>query len=635
MKRTLLALLVATVACGPNYQNGKTKCSVSGTCPSGFVCGTSGVSDMCIALGDSGCKSSSQYMCSPGVCVTSKSYCARVGVDASTSSDRDGSSLDGGGGTSVDLSMDVEWVPDGSVPADLGTKPDSTSVGKEVAGDGGSGGTDANTRGSGGVGGSVVSSGGIVGAGGIGNMGGASGSGGAAGAPGSCAATPVTSVCQTAINSSTTSSCGICMATQCCGQLSACVADTTCETSTTGPIWNSLLLCTSDCCHSACMGGDAGAAAPDASLPDAAICNEATCPGSCCKGNVCAVSQSASSCGILGATCGTCGPTGTTVAFGNGKAAGAMTGFGWVALGALDAITDPTCRGEAITAATSYCLGGTQWNSTSALCVSGLIPALAPTNPDYTNNWGINLGVDATINRLGTLGNFGQTLGQSFTSIAITVTGSPLSGLRAQIHRSGDPSGTNYCAAMTSGTAIPLAAFNTKCYDFPPDGVALTLEDVPNIDQVNVQIPSGAAAITVTNLCITGIAFFSGAPSTCAPTMAGEGCMDAGYLNCGSACCPSTLPYTCSATSKCYATETAAVTACGSTPCSTCVAPTNICTPSAGGVTCATAGDLSCDGKCCDAAHPFHCSATSMCYSTAIAAATACGSTACSTCVGS
>jgi hypothetical protein len=60
---------------------------------------------------------------------------------------------------------------------------------------------------------------------------------------------------------------------------------------------------------------------------------------------------------------------------------------------------------------------------------------------------------------------------------------------------------------MTSGTAIAFTSFNTKCYDTPPDGVALTAADVPNIDEIYVDVPSITTAITVTNLCITGIAF--------------------------------------------------------------------------------------------------------------------------------
>jgi hypothetical protein len=194
-------------------------------------------------------------------------------------------------------------------------------------------------------------------------------------------------------------------------------------------------------------------------------------------------------------------PTGTTVTFASGKAQGAMTGYGWVALGSADSITDPTCGGIAFTSTTNC--AATTWDTAnpSALCMSGSVPALSAVNPDYTDNWGVVIGVTSTASTPS------GGLGQSFSSIAITVTGSPASGLRAMVHRKGDPDTTSYCAAMTSGTAIAFTSFNTKCYDTPPDGVALTAADVPNIDEIYVDVPSITTAITVTNLCITGITF--------------------------------------------------------------------------------------------------------------------------------
>ncbi len=105
-----------------------------------------------------------------------------------------------------------------------------------------------------------------------------------------------------------------------------------------------------------------------------------------------------------------------TVIFSNGKAVGAMTGYGNVYVGTTDTVSSPTC-------------GASQ---------------------------------------------------ASITSVA-------------------------YCA--TSGTAIPFTSFNTACWNIPPNGTALTAVDVPNIDQIFVQVSAGPAAITVTNLCVTGITF--------------------------------------------------------------------------------------------------------------------------------
>ena len=191
-------------------------------------------------------------------------------------------------------------------------------------------------------------------------------------------------------------------------------------------------------------------------------------------------------------------PTGTTVTFLNGKAMGAMTGNGWVALGPLDSLSDPKCGTATYTSTTTNC-AATTWNTTSSLCITGTIPALNAI-PDYTDNWGIQIGVDAT-------DPADTGLGQTLTSVAITVTGIPTSGLRAMVHRMNDPVGSNYCSPMTSGTAIPFTNFNTKCYDTPPDGTPLTAADVTNIDQVSVQVSSSSTAITVTNLCITKITF--------------------------------------------------------------------------------------------------------------------------------
>jgi hypothetical protein len=187
------------------------------------------------------------------------------------------------------------------------------------------------------------------------------------------------------------------------------------------------------------------------------------------------------------------------VTFASGKAAGAMTGYGWVALGTADTISSPTCGTATITNA-APCLTSTTWNSTTALCITGSVPALG-TPPDYTGNWGVSVGVNSTDSTPS------GGLGQSFSSVTITVSGSPGSGLRALVHRKGDPAATSYCATLTSGTAMPLTSFSTTCYTPASPGTAITTTDVPNIDQISVQVSSGTAAITVSNLCITGITF--------------------------------------------------------------------------------------------------------------------------------
>jgi hypothetical protein len=189
-----------------------------------------------------------------------------------------------------------------------------------------------------------------------------------------------------------------------------------------------------------------------------------------------------------------------TVSFQYGAAYGPITGFGWIALGALDWVTDPTCGyyGAAITK-TAPCLDTTNWNSPTALCVSATIPALPalPTQDDYNNNWGIQIGVNA--NEIP-----GFPIGRAYSTIAMSLSGSPTAGLRIELHRAGDSEATTYCANNT-GAPIPLTAFNTACWD--NTGTAFTATDAPLIDKVGVQVSSTLAAITVANLCLNSITF--------------------------------------------------------------------------------------------------------------------------------
>jgi hypothetical protein len=195
----------------------------------------------------------------------------------------------------------------------------------------------------------------------------------------------------------------------------------------------------------------------------------------------------------------------------DGKAVGVMSGFGFVSLGALDSVSSPSCDNSesggsasaTITKATP-CQGVTKWKSSDGVCVSGAIPALpgSPVQADYDNNWGIQVGFDASAPAGQTIG----TIASSFKSITLTVSGAPQTGLRAEIHRLHDPNEVTYCANMTSGKSIALSAFSTQCYGGSSD-VKLKEDDLPNIDKVGVQVSSGSTAISVDNLCLTRVVF--------------------------------------------------------------------------------------------------------------------------------
>jgi hypothetical protein len=83
-----------------------------------------------------------------------------------------------------------------------------------------------------------------------------------------------------------------------------------------------------------------------------------------------------------------------TVTFNAGVGKGAMSGYGWVIMGALDVVTSPTCgpNEAAITARDTCVSTSTNWESNTAVCVSGTIPALppSPTSTDLADNWGSN-----------------------------------------------------------------------------------------------------------------------------------------------------------------------------------------------------------------------------------------------------
>jgi len=210
--------------------------------------------------------------------------------------------------------------------------------------------------------------------------------------------------------------------------------------------------------------------------------------------------------GGSGGKTGACTPDTNGICFSEGKAAGLMTGFGFVALGSLDTMTSPACDTGTPISKTNACTTTTIWNSNNALCITGSVPALpgSPQQSDYDNNWGLQVGAN-TSEPPGTV--LGPSVA-SYKTITLRVTGTPSTGLRAEIHRLGDPEGTTYCAKMTSGATINLTSFSTECYGGSND-VKLTTADIPNIDKIAVQVSSTNSAISVTDLCLTSIQFGS------------------------------------------------------------------------------------------------------------------------------
>jgi hypothetical protein len=191
-----------------------------------------------------------------------------------------------------------------------------------------------------------------------------------------------------------------------------------------------------------------------------------------------------------------------TVTFSAGRGVGTvMNGYGWVTVGSADTVSSPTCgANDAPITSANPCPANTNWDNTKALCVTGALPALStsPTPAEYAANWGLQVGVNAREPL--------APIGTTFQTIAVNITGSPTTGLRIELHRSGDAADATYCAVWSSGAKV-LTSFNTKCWD--GSGVALTAADVPTIDKVGVQVTSSTSAITVTSLCLESIVFGS------------------------------------------------------------------------------------------------------------------------------
>ena len=195
-----------------------------------------------------------------------------------------------------------------------------------------------------------------------------------------------------------------------------------------------------------------------------------------------------------GGKVGAGGAVGATVTFVDGQGVGAMAGPGWIALGAQDTLTSPVCTRVS---GSSSC-GSVAWTSPDSLCASGNIPMVV--GGDYADNWGIEIGVDASKAP-------DTQIGTAYSTITVNFTGLPTTDLSIELHRSGDLPTTTYChGSIASGTAYPLTSFNTQCYG--AGGVQFAPTDNVKIDQVGLQVTSSTtSAFTLIDLCLDSIVF--------------------------------------------------------------------------------------------------------------------------------
>jgi hypothetical protein len=185
----------------------------------------------------------------------------------------------------------------------------------------------------------------------------------------------------------------------------------------------------------------------------------------------------------------------TLINFRSGKATGtAMNGYGWVTLGADDTVTSPVCgAAKAPITSAAPCASDTVWDNPNALCVTGTVPAAS----DYATNWGLQVGVNVKDKSPLVAG------GIPFKWVGVNISGTPSSGLRLELHRHGDLEGNKYCAMLTSGALVPLARFNTQCWN--DLGAAFPDADGSAVDEISVQVSPAATDTVVKGLCLEGV----------------------------------------------------------------------------------------------------------------------------------
>jgi hypothetical protein len=130
---------------------------------------------------------------------------------------------------------------------------------------------------------------------------------------------------------------------------------------------------------------------------------------------------------------------------------------------------------------TTFCVSSTD------ACVAG---TLTPVNPPTYSYYGIGIGIN-----LGS-GTTPPPVQLTGSGITVKLSSLPAGGARLLV----TVAGTDYCSVLTTNPAtVSWAEFNTKCYDSPPDGVALT--GAPSTPHIEVQAVAGATEQSV-DFCI-------------------------------------------------------------------------------------------------------------------------------------
>jgi hypothetical protein len=133
--------------------------------------------------------------------------------------------------------------------------------------------------------------------------------------------------------------------------------------------------------------------------------------------------------------------------------------------------------------------GGTDFTKAmGVLNITGTVGAAV--DPDYLGNvyFGFNIGQK--------VGGTNMAVVPTGTGITVTCTGCATPAMRAQLVKGS----TQWCAPLTSGTAIPYTSFKKECWE----GGAMTAYAMEAIESIQISIP-GAAADATFDVTLTSV----------------------------------------------------------------------------------------------------------------------------------
>jgi hypothetical protein len=170
--------------------------------------------------------------------------------------------------------------------------------------------------------------------------------------------------------------------------------------------------------------------------------------------------------------------------------AGSLKGYGFTWVG--DQSNSTTC-----VTPTCDTTGCTPTFGATALCGAGTVTA------DTTYNSVVGIGFN--FNQGSTGGDPGTVAAPATITVTATLgSGTGDSNARIQVVEKVGTTETPYCvASWTSGTAISIGDFNTKCWD----GSGTALSAGATLSAIDIVIPSDSTADRPYSVCLTGVTF--------------------------------------------------------------------------------------------------------------------------------